>query len=249
MFFRRQYVEPKAAQCSNVVVVDNIHLCQQVVRDLLNENEIAVDMEGINLCRIGELCIIQICGYHTPVYIFDVVTMGYSLFDQGGLASLLENQNILKVVFDGRGDNDALYHQFNVNMNGVYDVQVLYTEVFNNSTDPFLKGLSRCLSSFGEYHLSESERIRLNCIKDRGVQLFAPEQGGSYEVWKQRPLNPDLVEYAACDVRYLLQIKQQWGGSCQSHLIERASSERVTNAISANIPCKGRYKSRIDWAR
>ena len=37
---------------------------------------------------------------------------------------MLQSTAVLKLIFDCRADSDALYHQFGVSMQHVYDVQV-----------------------------------------------------------------------------------------------------------------------------
>ena len=39
-------------------------------------------------------------------------------------------------------------------------------------------------------------------IKARGLKLFAPELGGSYDVFLERPLRPEIVAYCCADVAY-----------------------------------------------
>ena len=39
-------------------------------------------------------------------------------------------------------------------------------------------------------------------IKERGVALFAPELGGSYDVFLERLLRPEIVDYCCADVAY-----------------------------------------------
>lgn len=51
--------------------------------------------------------------------------------------------------------------------------------------------------------LSFNQEEALKTFKLRGKGLFAPERGGSYEVFKARPMHPDLIIYAALDVYYL----------------------------------------------
>ena len=43
-------------------------------------------------------------------------------------------------------------------------------------------------------------------IKEEGLKLFAPEKGGSYAVWKERPLPEALIKYATSDVSLLLEM-------------------------------------------
>ena len=70
--------------------------------------------------------------------------------------------------------------------------QALYWELRNArnaQSDPFVKGLGVALNEL----LSPPEAAALTQIKQAGLQLFAPERGGSYAVWRARPLDPVLV--------------------------------------------------------
>ena len=58
-----------------------------------------------------------------PVLLVDVSVMGARAFEEGRLRELLESTRVLKLVFDCRGDSDALYHQHSVKLRNVYDVQ------------------------------------------------------------------------------------------------------------------------------
>jgi exonuclease 3'-5' domain-containing protein 1 len=70
----------------------------------------------------------------------------------------------------------------------------------------FVVGLKKIM----EQHLSLAGPLMET--KEKGVALFAPERGGSYEVWNARPLDPLLVEYAASDVLYFPQlVAKLWG--------------------------------------
>merc|ERR1712008_273366 len=100
--------------------------------------------------------------------------------------------------FDGRADNDALYHQFGVVMENAYDLQILHTLRFGEHADRFVKGLQRCLNDCG---------LPANDVKHLGKQIFSPDLGGSYEVWERRPLAQVLIDYAVADVQPLLALK------------------------------------------
>merc|ERR1711920_1211564 len=165
----------------------------------MRETEIAVDLEGISLGRDGEICLIQISGKSAPtrVYIFDITTLKQAAFNEGHLGDLLKSKVVTKLVFDGRNDNDALYHQYNVCMERAYDIQVLWAlkKIPNRSPacNQFVKGFLGCLEDSAQ--LSTTEYRCIKKVQELGKQLFLPERGGSYDVWKQRPLNIELAEY------------------------------------------------------
>ena len=62
------------------------------------------------------------------VFLFDITKMGAVAFDdrsgRPSLRTLLESPSVLKVIFDGRADADALWHLYGVYLSPVYCLQV-----------------------------------------------------------------------------------------------------------------------------
>jgi exonuclease 3'-5' domain-containing protein 1 len=157
---------------------------------------IAVDCEGLNMSRAGELCMVQVATAD-QVYLFDVISLGDKLFSKG-LKRILERTIPTKVFYDCRKDSDILYHQFGVKLKGVLDAAL--TEVYfrwnNNMGVPrFLKGYKRSV----ETYLMITDP-RFYQLKDQICNQMTVE-GSS--LWKERPLSKDALEYAAYDVKYL----------------------------------------------
>ncbi|CAK0827933.1 unnamed protein product [Prorocentrum cordatum] len=101
-------------------LIDTVGECQAAVAQLETENVIAVDIEGIDLGRQGEVCLIQVYGVSSPsVLLFDVFTMGPDAFDSGGLRRLLESDTVTKRIFDVRADGEALNNYHNAKLRAV----------------------------------------------------------------------------------------------------------------------------------
>jgi exonuclease 3'-5' domain-containing protein 1 len=157
---------------------------------------IAVDCEGLNMSRNGELCMVQVATAE-QVYLFDVISLGEKLFSKG-LKRILERTIPTKVFYDCRKDSDILYHQFGVKLKGVLDAAL--TEVFHRWTNGmgvprFLKGYKRSV----ETYLMITDP-RFYQLKDQ-ISTQMTEEGSS--LWQERPLSKDALEYAAYDVKYL----------------------------------------------
>eukprot|EP00930_Biecheleria_cincta_P030460 TRINITY_DN21102_c0_g2_i2.p1 TRINITY_DN21102_c0_g2~~TRINITY_DN21102_c0_g2_i2.p1 ORF type:complete len:332 (-),score=69.35 TRINITY_DN21102_c0_g2_i2:115-1110(-) len=198
-------------------VVDTVQLCQAAVAELFREKEVAVDIEGVELGRRGEICLIQITGASSDiVYLFDIFVLRDKTFGEGGLKKLLETEEVAKLFFDVRADCDALHHIFGVNVCAAYDVQVLWHVRFQHPDDVYLQGLKKVQTKFLEQSkvLTPRSMRKIDSIKDAGQKMFVPELGGSYEVWKQRPFPPELLEYAAADVKFLLDMRSLWADDC-----------------------------------
>jgi exonuclease 3'-5' domain-containing protein 1 len=71
---------------------------------------------GIALSRTGKLCLAQVAPSGGPVYLVDVTALGHDAFGPGRFGELLESTKVLKLIFDCRGDSDALYHQYGVGL-------------------------------------------------------------------------------------------------------------------------------------
>ena len=110
------------------IFVDNLLWLPSVVEELLEGEAVAVDIEGVNLCRDGRISIIQVCDAQGRVFLFDITKMGSDAFidwpGRPSLRALFENPHLMKVIFDGRADADALWYIFGVQMCNVYCLQV-----------------------------------------------------------------------------------------------------------------------------
>ena len=166
---------------------------------------LAVDCEGVSLSRKGALTVITVAT-EEKAYIFDVLKLGQTVFS-GGLSEILEDKSRKKLTFDCRQDSDALWHQFNVKLTGVLDLQLLEIIYRHESatasrpsstkhvrrsqrTDEVVNiyGFGRCL----ELYVQDQDLIRR---KNTGSRLFKYD----VETWKRRPLSDRLLEYCAVD--------------------------------------------------
>ena len=108
----------------------------------------------------------------------------------------------LQWFYDERNDSDALYNLYGVNLNNVYDLQLLElaNRLSKGQKPRFLKGLKKST----EEHLVIDPGWR--AIKEQGISLFVPSRGGHYEIFEKRPLDPRLVAYCEQDVTVLIKL-------------------------------------------
>ena len=182
-------------------LVDTVEAEDMAIAKILEcvpNGPLAVDCEGIDLGRSGELCILQVgCVTKSSAvvfFLFDVCVLGRAMFDRG-LRQVLENADILKLVYDARSDSDALFAQFDVRLRGLIDLQVAFMKT-KQPDARYLFGMKKALIAVG---ISAA-------FKDDGQRLFLPENGGTFQVWKQRPLIPQLVCYASDDTASLFKL-------------------------------------------
>lgn len=165
-----------------------------------------IDLEGVNLSRHGTISILQIFVSSTQkTFLVDIYTLkdkafSHSTSNGSSLRSILESPFISKVFFDVRNDSDALFSHYGIELAGVQDIQLmeLATRTFSKR---LVNGLGKCIEH--DAPMTISERAKWKACKDSGRKLFAPECGGSYEVFIIRPLSTEIMQYCAQDVQLL----------------------------------------------
>jgi len=149
-------------------------------------------------------------------------------------------------MFDCRADADALFHQYRVRLDGVYDLQVAVVKTKMNLCQK-LPGLAVCINKCCGDSSPEAESFKLG--KDKGADQFAPERGGSYEVWRQRPLSTELLNYCAHDVSMLFacfeKLRRHSNGS-EAAVVEIAR-RRIERTVTDDKPSRGGQKVERDF--
>ncbi|KAK7291022.1 hypothetical protein RIF29_05863 [Crotalaria pallida] len=160
---------------------------------------IGFDCEGVDLCRNGSLCIMQLA-FPDAVYLVDAIEGGDALIK--ACKPALESDYITKVIHDCKRDSEALYFQFGIKLNNVVDTQIAYSlieeqEGRKKSPDDYISfvGLLADPRYCGISYL-EKEEVRVLLRQDP-------------KFWTHRPLSEQMVRAAADDVRFLLYIHHQ----------------------------------------
>lgn len=208
-----------------VTVIDDLEQSKSVCKYLLGFDVLAIDVEGIDLSLSGTISLIQIAISCGEVYIFDVLALGNELFCASHLLPILSNPLILKLCYDGRCDCDILYHKHGVRVFGFFDIQILYTLLFQSGRDPFLKGLHRAMRTPGLL-LSKSD-IDIKAAKKFSWQSVCES---SQEIL-ERPLKPDLIEYCAIDVSCLFSMYYQWHCLVSVNIVSLMTNQRIQEFV------------------
>jgi ribonuclease D len=87
----------------------------------------------------------------------------------------------------------------------------------------------------------------LAALKKACHNLFVPDLGGSYEVWKQRPLPAAILEYAAADVAHLHTMREAWGSAVSAEEMRAITTRRIEAAISGEQAPKGPHMAVRDF--
>ena len=127
-------------------------------------------------------------------FLIDIHSLGKNAVSTAGssgqtLKGILESDSIPKVFFDVRNDSDALFSHYGIKLACIHDIQLmeLATRSFSRRC---VNGLTKCIER--DINLSMSERKVWKETKEKGLDLFAPERGGDYEVFNARPLPEDV---------------------------------------------------------
>ncbi|KAJ7958322.1 3'-5' exonuclease domain [Quillaja saponaria] len=157
---------------------------------------VGFDCEGVDLCRYGTLCIMQLA-LSDAIYLVDAIQGGEMLIK--ACKPALESSYITKVIHDCKRDSEALYFQFGIKLNNVVDTQIAYSlieeqEGKKRSPDDYISfvGLLADPRYCGISYL-EKEEVRVLLRQDP-------------KFWTYRPLSELMIRAAADDVRFLLYI-------------------------------------------
>ncbi|KAF2233247.1 hypothetical protein EV356DRAFT_448649 [Viridothelium virens] len=209
---------------------------------------IYVDLEGIDLSRNGTISILQL--YILPqdhTFLVDVHTLqsqAFSTFATNGTTSLktiLESDTIPKAFFDVRNDSDALYSHFSIHLAGIEDIQLMELAARSLSRRT-VNGLAKCIER--DAPISSTERLAWKATKEKGLNLFAPERGGRYEVFNERPPAPDIVLYCVQDVRILSKLfllYQSKLDSAWKEKVKEATRDRIILSQGVDYNGQGRH--------
>jgi len=107
----------------------------------------------------------------------------------------------LKLMFDCRMDSDALFHQFDVRLGNVMDVQLLDIAA-RRSLGKMIErvpGIAKVTDS----HLTSAETAVAEDLKVRVKKLYSKDES---DLWALRPFTDDVRRYAALDVWVLIKL-------------------------------------------
>lgn len=223
-------------------IIDTCDAVVELIDSITNATTaplIFVDLEGINLSRHGSISIMQLLIPPIPVvHLIDVLTLQANAFDTPGtkgqtLKILLESDRYGKVFFDVRSDSDALFSHFGLHLRGVIDLQ-LVEYASRPRPGKYIKGLAKCISEDG--HMSMIQAREWARVKEVGRNLFAPEKGGSYEVFNKRPLVAALRDYCVQDVMVLPKLLSVYAEHLQTHMAAQIYEEGQRRVALSQSP-------------
>ena len=235
-----------------VDTADLLEKCLDEIEEALKiKNYLNVDFEGIDLCKTGKVCIGQFSiegSKHVYLVDFVVLVDPFKLCD-GRLKRIMESPSITKVFFDPRNDCDAIYHQFQIQVSNALCLQVSEVAFRRYVLSVYVKyvfGLKKVMEKHLPSCIDELEYQSVSQIKERGAKLFVPESGGSYQVFNDRPLQKDILNYCIIDVLYFDELRQFLFGSLTRNIQKRVlqeSTRRLTVCLQPGYDAKAKTKS------
>ncbi|TVY34783.1 hypothetical protein LSUB1_G007473 [Lachnellula subtilissima] len=181
-------------------------------------------------------------------YVIDIHTLGKEAFCTPGragttLKDIFESESIPKVFFDVRNDSDAVCYHFGIKLAGIQDLQLMELTTRRIQLHrKYLFGLSKCVE--GDLSLTIAEIRGWKETKEKGLNLFAPERGGNYEVFNIRPLSDAVMQYCIQDVQFMPKLWRQYHSKMtrlSSVKVQAASRERVALSQTKDYNGKGQH--------
>ncbi|KAK6236773.1 3'-5' exonuclease domain - like 8 [Theobroma cacao] len=157
---------------------------------------VGFDCEGVDLCRHGTLCIMQLA-FPDAIYLVDAIEGGEALIK--ACKPALESSYIKKVIHDCKRDSEALYFQFGIKLHNVMDTQIAYSLIEEQ------EGRTRLLYDYISFVslLADPRYCGISYQEKEEVRLLLRQDP---KFWTYRPLSELMVRAATDDVRFLLYI-------------------------------------------
>ncbi|KAG6115686.1 hypothetical protein E4U13_002560 [Claviceps humidiphila] len=116
------------------------------------------------------------------------------------LKAVLEASQINKVFFDVRNDSNALFHHFQVSLQGVQDLQLMELAT-RRKNRRLVASLARAIKE--DSPITFVEKLKWEQHKKWTKTLFDPKKGGRFEVFNERPFRDGILECCVVDVALL----------------------------------------------
>jgi exonuclease 3'-5' domain-containing protein 1 len=137
------------------------------------------------------------------VYIMDVYSLQMDVFTTPGrqrwsFRDVLESERISKTFFDVRNAATVLYAHFEVQLQGVQDIQLM-----QNASRQWgkLKVLSQCIRR--DSRLTTQQKNDWAKLHMMGPTTLDTTRGGTYEIHPTRPLSANTIKYCVNEVLHL----------------------------------------------
>ncbi|WAR24146.1 EXD1-like protein [Mya arenaria] len=177
-------------------------VCLDAIKQAVSKGQMcALNCKGESLSRKGS---IKLLSTQERYFILDIQKLNALPFERG-LREILEDRNVMKLMFDCREDADALFHQFHVKLDGVIDIQLLEVlkrpvfvgKTINRKTGDHTLG-AICLNSLLECIQTYVKSDKIDEQKEDGMELKKESV--------KRHLSDEQIQYVKTDVMSLFSL-------------------------------------------
>ncbi|MEA2761397.1 MAG: ribonuclease [Gemmatimonadaceae bacterium] len=170
------------ARADAALYLDTPEQVDRFLKEISDEKELALDTEGASFHRFLDRIYLLQLSTRKQSAILDPLPIG----SPAGLGRLLESKAVEVVFHDADYDLRLLHQDYGWHVTNIFDTRIASQLLGIKSF-----GLAALLEQFFD------------------VKLDKKHQRAD---WSMRPLTPDMLEYAAQDTRYLLQLKDHMKG-------------------------------------
>ena len=170
------------ARAESALYLDKPDQVDRFLNEISAVKELALDTEGASFHRFLDRIYLLQLSTREHSAIIDPLPTGSPV----GLGELLQNKSVEVVFHDADYDLRLLHHDYGWHVTNIFDTRIASQLLGIKSF-----GLAALLEQFFD------------------VKLDKKHQRAD---WSMRPLTPDMLEYAAQDTRYLLQLKDHMKG-------------------------------------
>ncbi|XP_066988005.1 piRNA biogenesis protein EXD1-like isoform X2 [Macrobrachium rosenbergii] len=165
---------PKIQRPEKWIIIDSIGDAFKKAIDVIHsEKDISVAVEGKGVGRSGTLAWLSIAT-SSIIFLFDMVKIGPSKAFEAGLREVLMDGSLLKILHDCRAVEDMLHHQFEINLNNVFDTQNDESVWFERPLpNPLCEGLARRVMYLRELRLILMKLMMVDLVQITNLYLGA----------------------------------------------------------------------------
>lgn len=191
-------------------LIESVDDCKDVIRELREKAErqkplvLSLGCKGVRLRNGGPMTLLKMSTMQGVAYIFDLLATPdkKDMFNEGGLKEILEDEEIVKVTYDCRTEQKALYSQFDVVLRNVFDVSIAYTIISEQC-----HVTSRSAPKFRPARPKFSELCSIFGVKKpRNQRAFMEQMNSTKDFWAVRPLTDEMLDFAIDDVLCLVPV-------------------------------------------
>jgi len=199
------------------ILCDTDAKCEDALPALRSSPILILDCEGRDLGVVGgalSIVILRTTTADPQTYLIDIKSLSTTVLND--IFDLLFSPKIQKIVFDGRADFSAMYHEYGIELYNVIDMQLVDIKSRQARGEKPDGQLKRLCWTFGPREIWRNRGLyqqvhKLSSLEGclREHQCVQSNDGGplrpkvDHQNWMERPLSPEYLNYAAKDARLI----------------------------------------------